>query len=110
MARTIDLTYPLSAETTMFPGLPKPEITPHCTVEEAGANVTRLSFISHTGTHIDAPRHMLDGAQTVDEISLDRLIGEAAVVDISDRSDPVVITLSNLQAHDDAIRGGDILL
>lgn len=110
MPRTIDLTYPLSSETAMFPGLPKPEITPFFSVDEEGANVTRISFVSHTGTHIDAPRHMLTGAQTVDDISLDRLIGEAVVVNISDRPDPAVITISDLRAYDDAIRAGDILV
>lgn len=110
MAKTIDLTYPLSAETTMYPGLPQPEITPYFTVENEGANVTRISFISHTGTHIDAPRHMLAGTQTVDEISLDRLVGEAVVVDVSARKDPTLITLSDLRAHDNAILAGDILL
>lgn len=110
MARIIDLTYPLSAQTLMYPGLPQPEIDPYSTVESDGANVSRISFVSHVGTHIDAPRHVLTGAQTVDEIPLDRLIGQAAVVNISDRPDPAVITLSDLRAHDGAVRSGDIFL
>ena len=56
MARKIDLTYPLSAETVMYPGLPQPEIDPYSTVENEGANVSRISFVSHVGTHIDAHR------------------------------------------------------
>lgn len=110
MEKIIDLTYPLSAETVMFPGLPHPEISPYFTIENEGANISRISFVSHAGTHIDSPRHMLDGAGTVDEISLDRLIGEAVVVDISDRNDPAIITVSDLRAHDEVIRSGDILI
>jgi len=110
MARKIDLTYPLSAETVMYPGLPQPEIDPFFTVENEGANVSRISFVSHVGTHIDAPRHVLAGAQTVDRISLDRLIGEAAVVNVTGRKDPAVITASDLMAHGDKIPSGDILL
>ncbi len=110
MAKTIDLTYPLSAETVMYPGLPHPEIVPYFTVENEGANVSRVSFVSHAGTHIDSPRHMFTGARAVDELSLSRLIGEAVVVDISDRNDPANITLSDLQAYDEVIQSGGILL
>jgi kynurenine formamidase len=37
----------------------------------------------HGGTHIDAPVHFAQGRWTVDQIPLDRLIGEAIVVDVS---------------------------
>jgi arylformamidase len=44
------------------------------------ANVTRLDCDVHVGTHIDAPRHFLKNGKTVDELSLDILIGPAVVV------------------------------
>jgi kynurenine formamidase len=40
----------------------------------------------HGGTHLDAPVHFARGAQTVDQIPLDRLIGEAYVVDVTARA------------------------
>lgn len=110
MASIIDLTYPLSAQTVMFPGFPQPEIEPFYTIEKEGANVSRINFVSHVGTHIDAPRHMLAGTRTVDELSLERLIGEAVVVDISGRENPALISLADLQRYDNIIHPGDILL
>lgn len=110
MANIIDLTYPLSAQTVMFPGFPQPEIEPFYTIEKEGANVSRINFVSHVGTHIDAPRHMLAGTRTVDELSLERLIGEAVVVDISGRENPALISLADLQRYDNIIHPGDILL
>ena len=110
MASIIDLTYPLSAQTVMFPGFPQPEIEPFYTIEKEGANVSRINFVSHVGTHIDAPRHMLAGSHTVDELSLERLIGEAVVVDISGRENPALISLADLQRYDNIIHPGDILL
>ena len=38
----------------------------------------------HGGTHIDAPIHFAANRETVDQISLDRLIGEAIVIDVQD--------------------------
>jgi arylformamidase len=45
------------------------------------ANVSRLTFGVHTGTHVDAPLHFLEGAQGAEGILLDALVGPAVVVD-----------------------------
>lgn len=42
-----------------------------------------FSSAEHGGTHIDAPVHFARGRWTVDQIPLDRLIGDAAVIDVS---------------------------
>jgi kynurenine formamidase len=38
----------------------------------------------HGGTHIDAPIHFAQGRQTVDRIPLERLIGTAVVIDVTE--------------------------
>ena len=43
------------------------------------ANVSRLDCDVHIGTHVDAPRHFLKSGRTVEELSLDTLIGPAVV-------------------------------
>ncbi|MDP9265660.1 MAG: cyclase family protein [Chloroflexota bacterium] len=45
-----------------------------------GANVSLLSFGNHTGTHVDPPVHFIDGANTVDKLPLDALVGSCRVV------------------------------
>ena len=44
-------------------------------------NVSLLGLGSHTGTHVDAPRHLVDGAPGVDTLALDALAGPALVVE-----------------------------
>lgn len=110
MEQLIDLTYPLSADTPMYPGLPQPEISPHFFVETDGANVSRVSFVSHSGTHIDAPRHMFSESESVDEIPVDQLIGDAVVVDLSHRTEAGRISTADLMVHDASIGSGDILV
>ena len=39
---------------------------------------------SHTGTHIDAPRHLIPDGITIDEMPLDVTIGPARVIEIKD--------------------------
>ena len=41
----------------------------------------------HGGTHMDAPIHFAQGRQTVDQVPLDRLIGPAVVIDVTEQSD-----------------------
>jgi kynurenine formamidase len=45
-----------------------------------------LELSEHGGTHLDAPIHFAEGRQTTDQIPLDRLIGPAAVIDVSRQS------------------------
>ena len=47
----------------------------------ADANVTFLAMGSHTGTHIDAPLHFVDGGKTTDEIPLEKMVGPCQVID-----------------------------
>jgi arylformamidase len=44
-------------------------------------NVSRLDFGVHSGTHVDAPVHFIDGADGIETVSLDVLVGPAWVVD-----------------------------
>lgn len=54
---------------------------------------------THTGTHIDAPRHFIPGGETVDMISLDHLNGPATVVDLSDVGARTEVGVRELQAR-----------
>lgn len=47
----------------------------------ASANVSRVDFGVHTGTHIDAPVHFIDGAPAMETVPLEALIGPAQVID-----------------------------
>lgn len=51
------------------------------TVENDGWNAMMLHLYSHAGTHMDAPIHFKVSEETIDDIPLQRCIGEAWVVD-----------------------------
>ena len=54
-------------------------------VTSAGYYYAANNFFTseHGGTHVDAPVHFAQGHQTVDEIPIERLLGEAVVVDVT---------------------------
>lgn len=43
-----------------------------------------LSLGAHSGTHIDAPMHFVAGGASIDQVSLEPLIGPARVIDVDD--------------------------
>lgn len=58
-----------------------PTITPLRRIERGdGANVSVVSLANHTGTHVDPPIHFIEGANTVDRLPLEALVGPCLVV------------------------------
>jgi kynurenine formamidase len=62
------------------PHLPPVEVLPVATHEVQKRSVQKVVFGTHVSTHIDAPRHAIPNGATIDEIPLDALIGEAALL------------------------------
>ena len=78
-----DVTLPIYSGMPVYEGDPEVAIRRWLSTDEGGAaNVSHLSLGSHTGTHVDAPRHFRSGAPGVDRLSLDVLIGPARVYDV----------------------------
>lgn len=81
----IDVSRPIFTGMAIYPRNPPVEITPARSIARGdSSNVSALALGSHTGTHVDAPLHMAEGAAGVDELSLDPFIGPAIVVRIAD--------------------------
>jgi arylformamidase len=81
--RIHDITMPLSPELPCYPGDFPVAIAPWTRVADGDeANVSRLTLCTHSGTHIDPPRHFSDQGASVDEIPLGLLLGKALVVEI----------------------------
>jgi len=78
----IDITIPVRPGMPVFSGDPPVRIElAQAIADGASCNVTRLDMGAHTGTHVDAPVHFIEGAAGADAVSLEALIGPAWVVD-----------------------------
>jgi arylformamidase len=83
--RIYDVSVPLSEATPTYPGDPGIEIRSWKSLANGdSANVSLLYMGAHSGTHVDAPAHFLQGAGHVESLSLAALIGEAQVVAVPD--------------------------
>jgi len=76
-----DVSVPLSASTPTYPGDPGIEVSRWLELAHGDpANVSFIKFGAHSGTHVDAPAHFIEGAARVESLSLDVLIGKARVI------------------------------
>ncbi len=92
----LDVSVPLAPGLPTYPGNPIFELEAVKRIADGGSsNVSRLVLGTHTGTHIDAPRHFIDDGDGVDELALDLLIGRTRVVDVPKRGP---ITAADLAA------------
>jgi arylformamidase len=83
--RIYDVSVPINERTPTYPGDPHIEIEQWAAIKRGDdANVTMLHLGAHTGTHVDAPAHFIEGAPGVSSMPLDVLVGEARVLEISD--------------------------
>jgi len=94
----IDISMPINNSMLSWPTDPKVDVSAFKDQSSGKAsNVSTLNIGTHTGTHIDPPVHFLSGGKTLDDISLDILIGPTRVVELDvDRK----ITAADLKYHD----------
>lgn len=77
----IDLTAPVADRMPVFPGDPEYKREWHVYFGEHAVCCTKLSFGPHTGTHVDAPLHFIEGGISIDQMPLGRFFGEGVCVD-----------------------------
>lgn len=91
-----DITVPFSTELPVYPGDPTVQISQVASLSAGDVcTVSHLSFGSHTGTHVDPPAHFIAGRATLDQLSLEVLIGTARVVDVGESN---AIDLATVEA------------
>ena len=117
--RWIDLTHDFSSETIYWPTASDFELVIDSKgLTEGGywyeANTIRAA--EHGGTHLDAPVHFAKGKHSTEQVPLERLIGNAVVVDVADRAlaDPdyevTVLDIEEWEAQHGAIPRDAIVL
>lgn len=116
--KLIDLTRPMTRETII-------EIAGKIVAEDSPYNEVQLRYLrswdtdngtlcqwtlnDHFGTHLDAPIHVVPDAPSVDQVDINRLIGEAVVIDCS-LANGRGITGDDLENAGDRVGPGDIVL
>lgn len=86
----IDLTLEISRKLPSFPGSPKPQFITWADKKSDGYNLELIFLSSHSGTHLDAPFHFIDGGFTIDKIPLERLVSNAVLCKLKKGPDETI--------------------
>lgn len=106
----LDLTHTIREDMPLYPGTPQPSFKPTGSLNRNGYRETMIQFASHTGTHMDAPSHMLPHGCTLDVLPVSQFCGRAVVVDVSAIPAGGVITADFLRGLNGAVLSTDFVL
>ena len=84
MPKIIDISLPINNGTLVHPSEDFLKIEPSRSFEKDSVRTSKITVGSHTGTHIDAPSHFLEKGKTIDQINLDKCMGECQVIEVSE--------------------------
>jgi arylformamidase len=119
--RVVDLTLPIESNMPGIPGLKSyaenpSSVTVIAAITEAQKELLRaegmtlsnnlavngrsmisiLSILVHNGTHIDAPRHMVDKGRPVDQVPLEQVAKEAVLIDLPNKGPNSTVSVKDI--------------
>ncbi len=80
--KVYDLTYTIHQDMVVYPGTEQPIINEANTIKNNGFEEKKLTLYSHTGTHMDAPAHMVLGGKHLEEFDSSKFVGKAVIIRI----------------------------
>jgi arylformamidase len=134
-SRVVDLTLPIESNMAPIPGL-KPyldnpsRVSVISSITEAQREALRaegmtlsndhavngrsmisvLSILVHNGTHIDAPRHMVEKGISVDKMPVAQFIKEGVLINLPDKGPNSVVTVKDIAESGVEIRANTIVM
>jgi arylformamidase len=104
--KIFDISVSIHPKLPVWPGDPQVVLERYRQQSKGDAsNDSRLACSVHCGTHIDAPAHFIDKGTTIEQLSLDSLVGSATVVEFPeiDRITPDLLETQQIDAQTDRL-------
>ncbi|MBT7900787.1 MAG: hypothetical protein HN601_07595, partial [Candidatus Marinimicrobia bacterium] len=95
--RFVDLSHPISEEMSTYPSDPDISIVREKEIHLDRTLLHRFTMGTHTGTHLDAPAHIISGGKTLDDFPLSSFTGKTVKVDLN--------SISELDKVDEKVNG-----
>lgn len=93
-----DISIPISPNMVVWPSDPPVSIRKISEITRGEtANVSEISMSVHSGTHIDSPNHFIDDENTIEQIPMEKLVGDVLVMAFEDEIK--VINKAALEDH-----------
>ncbi len=106
--KIIDISIPIKTGMTVYPNNPEVTIEATSRMPEGSSDVSKITMGTHTGTHLDAPRHAILNAGDIEALPFENYFGPAKVFDLSYLQPGEAVKISDLDGKE--ISAGDRLL
>ncbi|MBW9147331.1 cyclase family protein [Clostridium sp. CM028] len=107
--KVTDLTHIICSDMPVFPGTEKPIFEKSNTLEKDGFQEAKITMHSHTGTHIDAPAHMLSDGPYLNDLDIEHFIGNATILDFSNKN-MKLIDVDSLRSYEEKIKNVEFII
>lgn len=110
MAKIVDLSLPVDVTTISPPSQARRVEISHVHRKPGWWQASWIALSAHTATHVDSPLHVIEGAPKIGEIQLDKVVGEAIILDLTDKGPRSPISSEDLRKFEGKIFPGDIVV
>lgn len=104
-----DLSHPWGLGQPCWPYFEDVKIERLHTMAKSGVLTQKITTVMHSGTHIDAPAHVVEGTAFLDEVPLPHFFGTGVVLDMPKKKWEL-ITADDLEAAKPEVREGDMVI
>ncbi len=104
--KVVDLSHIISCGMPVYPGTENPKILEVATISSDGFSEREFTLSTHTGTHVDAPSHIISDGRTLDCMNADTFVGQALIIKIDEKN----ISLEFLKTYEPDLKGTDYVL
>lgn len=105
-----DLSQVISPEMPVYPGTEAPVFNHSCTIPADGFSEMKMTFYTHTGTHLDSPAHIFTDGMPLTSLSPEQFFGNGIVIDCSDLPLGMRIGLSEIEPYREQLSEVDFVL
>ncbi|MCB9805540.1 cyclase family protein [Candidatus Nomurabacteria bacterium] len=95
--KIIDITHFIKDGMVVYPNNAEISISAYAKISDgASSNLSKVILGTHTATHVDAPLHVFDGREKLEDLPLENFIGPCRVIDTSHRKAGELVEVEDL--------------
>jgi len=103
--KVVDLTHFIYEDMPIYPGTEKPVMINGTTIENDGFLEKKITFFSHTGTHLDTPAHLIKGGKSLDHLDASHFFGQGVLIELF--GNKKIIDVEELSLYEDKLKDAD---
>ncbi len=108
--KLIDLTHEIYNKMPVYPGSPELNIEESSTVKNNSSNQLLLHILTHHGTHLDAPHHIIENGKTIDNFPINNINSKCIIIKINNKNPDDKIYGADLTKYSETLKNYESII